>query len=614
VRAGAAGALLLALAGCAAPRPVAPPVAEVQAAPPPVAAPAEPEDPAPPDPLGRGRALVSAWKEAPWDDAEKRSALARTLGASEAELRALLRHLARGCLAETDGASPGCKEIGLGGASPAAEVLPTVIELLGEVADPAPRVSPAVRLLRRLDKRGVWMASRALDRVLGRRDAPACAPPGAAEIAAARQALGDFAIAEGPAPRWPTKEELDDLAYLSASFAGAGPPVGSFVEEYTSPPLPEGHPDRAAREAFDVEMQAALLDGDAERHLRAAEAYLRTLGYPERIRIPEETSAHWGGAHASYVLRDAAMSAEILGRDELAEGLYRRANPGGGMCGTSIEATRAEQMRAVVRTASRARGCRAAAPELLYALDDRDRVYGPPRLAAAGFDVPRLYRAALLTLGRDDPAALKAAFAALPARAAEAVARVDRHGPEAWATRVRAIPGYADTARGASLDRLLAIAEHGLAPEREEAITAFSHLAYDHGWDPCVPTRLGQVYGTVGSSDRAVGGLMDRCETRLPRAVVEAAVRRLSPLAKDPDPRVRQAVAEAFGRLGSPLGRPALKLLAADTFDAGGQICSSKNGGPTVCGKNLPVARAAREAEEQLAEADKMRAEQRARR
>lgn len=606
----AALALALALAACATP-PLPPPVAEVQAPPPAPVAAAPEEPPLPADPVARGRALVEAWRKAPWDDQDRWAEVARESSASEPELRALIQHFARACLDEKDRGGPECKALTHGSAQ-ATEILPSLLDLLAELADPALHASPAQRLLARLDQRGLWTAERALSRLLARRAAPACAAPGAAEIDAARRSLGDFAIAGAP-PRWPTPAELDDLAYLQAVVAEAGAAVGSFAEDGSGRPLPEGHPDLAAREALDAEMKTALLDGDVTRHLRAAEAYLRSLGYPARLRMMEEGSGHWGGAHASYVMRDAARSAEILGRDELAEALYRRANPGGGMCGTSVESVRADQLRGAIRASTRARGCRAAAGDLLYGLDERDRTYGPQRLAAAGFDVPRLYRAALLTVGRDDPAALRASFAALPARAAEAEARVERLGPEAWATRLRAIPGFADTTRGASLDRLLELAERGpTTTARVEAMDALSHLAHDHGWDPCVPSRHGRGFGSSGNGGREVATVMDKCETRLAPRVVEDAVRRVSLLAKDPEPRVRKAVAEALGRLGSPRGRPALKLLAADTFDAGGRVCSSKNGGPQVCEPNRPVARAAREAQEHLAEADKTRAEQRA--
>ena len=39
--------------------------------------------------------------------------------------------------------------------------------------------------------------------------------------------------------------------------------------------------------------------------------------------MAEEGDVRWGGSGLSYVMRDAARSAEILARNDLAEALYR---------------------------------------------------------------------------------------------------------------------------------------------------------------------------------------------------------------------------------------------------------------------------------------------------
>jgi hypothetical protein len=107
---------------------------------------------------------------------------------------------------------------------------------------------------------------------------------------------------------------------------------------------------------------------------------------------------------------------------------------------------------------------------------------------------------------------------------------------------------------------------------------------------------------------------MSECSTRVDSKTVENLVQRIGKLAADTDPKVREAVAVALGRFGSPRGRKTLAVLERDAFDAGGQVCTSKNGGPQICRPNRPVALAAREALDAIDQADKARAEQRAER
>jgi hypothetical protein len=593
----------------------------VVAAAPPSAPPAEPLLPRD-EALAQGRALAASWKDSP-SDAQELATWLRAL--DEAQVRRVLTALAHPCLEARDREAPACHELAEGKADEGVALM--MVALLGELADPSPLGGATTRLLVRLDARGLWGAGSAAERILERRmlaHLGTCAPPSAAEIDAARRSLGDLALltpgdatvtppGATVAARWPTAAELDDLAYFYATVADSGPEVGSAPEATGAKELPAGHPDLEARARMREEARAALLDGALERHVDAAEAYLRTLGYPGPLRLAEEGDERWGGAGASYVLRDTARSAELLGRYELAEALYRRAAPGGGMCGTSTPTRHDEQIKGAIRAAEQRRGCRGAVADRLFTVaSDGHHAYGPERLASAGFDVPRLYAAALLTLGRDDAAAVERALQVLPSRAGEASARLSRLGPEAWATRVRAVPGYADTAKGAGLDRLFGLAERGPADARAPSLLAIGVLLEDHGPDPCRPRRT--IWGSSHSSsrlERRVRGVMDVCATRLDGKTVDAAVRRLAAPAADPDPGVREAAARALGQLGSPRARPALARLARDPFDNGGKVCTTRNGGPEVCEPNRPVALAARDALEALARAEKARAEQR---
>ena len=229
-----------------------------------------------------------------------------------------------------------------------------LVAILAEVASPAARVGPSMRLLLRLDARKTWEAGTAVVRVLERRlvaeaPPPHCVPPAPAELSAARRSLADLAVVAPPTARWPTPAELDDLAYFYAAVADTGPEVGKTEEVRGGQPLPAGHPDLAARDRLRNEMRSALLG----RGCRPPPP--RGRGVPGHAGLPGPAAARRGATRraggglgaSSTRMRwvDAARSAEILGRYDVAEGLYRRANPGGGMCGTTTFMRRDAQIR-----------------------------------------------------------------------------------------------------------------------------------------------------------------------------------------------------------------------------------------------------------------------------
>jgi hypothetical protein len=575
---------------------------------------AEPKGPGPSreEALSRGMALAARWNKAPHFERGPLAAWLRDERLEEAEILRVLGALAGPCLEEQRGGGPAClaldaRATDLGSATWA------LAELLAELADEAPGERPATKLLVRLAARGYTGAHGSITRLLMRRMTSRlgpCAPPGEAEIRAARDALADFAVIEAApraqggalAARKPAPRELDDLAYFMASVAGGGPEVGAAAEDWAAPQLPEGHPDRVSRAALREAMKRALLDGDVAGHARAGEAILRSLGYPDRVRMTEDGPDAGHGAISS-LMRDLARSLEILGRLEQSEALYRRA-------ATLLPVDRRDQIAGVIRSVEPRLGCRGVVAERLFAAElDVYEVYGPERLAASGFDVARVYAGALPTLGRDEPASVERALRSEPALAA-AAERFARLGPEAWAKRVRAVAGYADTARGAGFDRLVALTERVPAPALVDVLGVIGVLAEDVGPDPCLPSD-GSSGSRAGNRERrTVHPVMRRCETRIGKDRITRAVNQIASLSGHADWTVREAVAVALGDLGSPLGLGALQRLASDPFDAGGQVC--RGSAPQVCEPNHPVARAGREARDAVRELDKLRAKQRA--
>ncbi len=550
---------------------------------------------------------------------------AKAVGLTEDKAATLLEALARACLDAHDAAEAACKELG-SDANGFDDLLSVLFGVLGRSIPsgaPAGAPRPSMRLLVRLEARGLWRATTALREVLKRRTEAAlgpCSPPTASEIAQASASLQGFVVVDGPSPRspksvWrvhaPTPSELRDLAYFYAAIAEQGPEVGVFQEDHASPAKAPDDPAVLERKRMASQMQKALLDGDIETHAKLADVYLGSLGFPGPIRTREDGDVRWGGEGFSFVLRDAARSHELLGHDATATELNRRARPGGGMCGTSTDTHRNDQRRAILRSTERTTGCRAALADRLYVLD-RDPWTGPSRLARAGFDVERLYRGALLTNNREERAILETAFAAANRAGngvgADALERLVRLGTEDWVSRVRAIEGYADTARKGALDRLFALAEGGAVPSRARAIHTLGRLIQDRGYDPCNKSER-RGWG-VGSTERVVTSVMHTCEGSLDPREQSRVAARLGALAGSSEIVLRAAVAEALGKTGSAAARPFLVALERDRSVVEGQVCTyGVDSATPVCGPNLPVRRAAQVALEELADAARNRQE-----
>jgi hypothetical protein len=613
--------LCVLFAGCAKPaasRPAAScpapaPVSVANEAPPPTEpAPAEPAAIAPEVALAEARsrfanAKVSEPYEVPAHAAELAAA-----GLDETRAALLVRSAVAECLAtelRCDGLSvlPESKE-----QEAAAHTVRLLLEQLGAVGHDA-----TLPLLVRLDSRGVYGASDALEQVLERRAAAArtaCEPPTAAELQAQKAALADFAVLEHDGTRWvgraPSADESEDLAYLFVAVSDESAPVGQAPER--GPPVfGKRAAPNAEREALILEMAAARMRGNSSAHALVARRYLTTLGYPGPLRGDEESNVMWGGPKYAYVMRELAVSTEILGELGEAADLYRRANPGGGGCGTTVESRRADQSRGLIRVVEGSQGCRPVVAERLYASSRgrRNEWYGPKRLADAGFDLARLYRGALLTRGRDaEPSELRGALAAIPGTfGAAALARYVSRGAEEWDARVRGLEGLADTAGKRAVPILIARAKTGPVASRTRALNALGELAAHTGSDPCKPGLRGWFHSHHGSRDeREIRALNATCDTRFSSAELADTARRISALSSDKDPSVREEVARALGQIASAASVPTLTALLSDPFKLeGSTVCSTTGNGPERCRPNWPVREQARTALDRIADVRK---------
>lgn len=471
------------------------------------------------------------------------------------------------------------------------ELVRMLVAQLGAVAGEA-----TLELLARLNAHGVDGAEDAIEQLLERRASGAhttCAPPTTAELDAKRAAIAGYAVLESKGAGWqgrpPTPDERDDLAYFFAAIREAGTNVGDAAERGPAA-FGKRAPPSAEREALLRSMDAALARGDVLAHARAARSYLITLGYPGPLRGEEESDIAWGGPRYAYVMRALALSTEMLGDANESAELYRRAAPGGGGCGTSVDTRRASQIRGLIRVTETARGCRPTVSERLYASSSgyRHAWYGPQRLADAGFDLARLYRGALLTRGHD--------------------------AAEDWDTRVRALEGLADTAGKPALAAAVAQAKAGPLASRTRALQVVAQLAQRSGSDPCVPWPGGWFGSHHSSGDtRSIRSLDATCQTKLSSTEQADLVRALLSLATDRAPEIREHVASTLGEIAPANADAALTTLLSDPFRLeGSTICSSTNGGPDRCRENRPVREAARSALDRIAELRKRDAAARA--
>jgi hypothetical protein len=415
--------------------------------------------------------------------------------------------------------------------------------------------SDALPVLRRLDARGLYHASMARARIHERAMLQAvaqhpCAPPSDAEIARARAALTDFAVVRVRAGALvaepPTAAELDDLSYFLAAVSEAGIEVG-HLPAHARASWTQPAPASPERDQLAAQIEAAKLRGDIAAVARQARAYLDTLGHPGAERFENESTYAWGGARYSYVMRDLAEAAEDLGDLGRAAENYRAADPGGGACGTSTVARWQDQVQGLIRAQERRGRCRAVVAERLLGIDeDREpSVYGTARLRAAGFDVLRLYRGALVARKREgDVAELERVLAQTPA----ALERLRGRGPEDWSRRIYAVRGLADAGQQAALPVLLEIAASSTPAVAIDSLHAIADLAEKPRHDPCEP--LGWGFGSYSSMwHRSNQPLHRYCESNLRPPARTRLAASLRPFLRHADPEVRKAAREARQRI-----------------------------------------------------------------
>lgn len=483
---------------------------------------------------------------------------------------------------------------------------------LFEQAAQLAELDDAARLLWRLDVRGVWSTNGSLEDLLARRMAtrlaPCGAPPTLEEIAGRRDELGDFAVVEleemSLVARPLTAVERDDLAYFLAAVARSGPSVGKYAEQpFSRELMPKRPPPSAEREEALRQLQTARYAGNAADVVAHGLRYLVSLGYPDPIRVSDDVHG-FHGPRSTFVMRDVALAYELLFNYRAAEALYRRASEDIALSGTGSSARWEHQVMGVIRTGELAGDCSRIVPERLIGIHQQEGLFGPRRLAKAGFDVRRLYAGALLTANRDGPlVALKAALEASPVPGASE--RLARLGPESWETRVFAVEGFADEAQRDAIPVLTALARKASPTVRWRILRALGDLAERPERDPCKPRDgFAGFEGGIGSEfERAVRPLSSSCETNLNEPERSALSREIEAHLGDAETAVQEAAVTALGRIVARGIEVRLKKIAREHPTVTGKTCRAV--GPARKAENCepyyPVRRAAADALENVA-------------
>ncbi len=439
-------------------------------------------------------------------------------------------------------------------------------------------------VLLRLSHYGDYMAESAIEAMLTRRmqaSLSPCSPPTEAEVAATRAELSSFVVVEQQGAqlsgRAATADELDDLAYFLTAIAENGAGAGEIADEGRS-----GR-DLTEDEKLDRAHHVAALEhaqgtGDHALIVQAGSDYLHTLGYPGPIDLSRETDMFWGGARFSYVMRDVALSAEIEEQPELAAALYRRANPAGGMCGTSVAARLDSQSEGLIRTEEAQGQCRAVVVQRLLHGDPKD-AYGPHRLAEAGYDIERLYRGALVTRHRDRPLdELAAAIERAPAAVREAgIVRLRDRGPESWESRLWTVERLAAMTGRAGMHEMLTMVEHADPELRARLVSAIGESGERGYLGTCDPDRFSLTLRGRSGGPPSIRAFGEDCGTWLTDAEADAVAKQLLPYLRDDSTEVRAATARALGYLAAPSARAPLARVA-DRAGKDHRRCEARDG------------------------------------
>ena len=332
--------------------------------------------------------------------------------------------------------------------------------------------------LLRSQQRGSFAASQALDRLRTRLMIDAlpqasCAPPTATELTRSAAELADFYVMRVRSgvltPELLTNQERDDLAYFLASVAAAGHEIGAPSEATRSDPSDPARlaPPTSCAPSSSNSSRPPYAPATSLAAVATGKRYLATLGYPGKLDGAADAEHAWGGARHSFVMRDVAELAELTGDITLAYDLYRRADPGGGMCGTSYWSYWKTQVGGSIRSAERLGDCRPVIAERLLDIDSRGRQQrGPARPPGPRYRSPRrrrLRRPAAVSRRPADARARRrgrhaSSLAAAPAAIKTAgLARLAKRGREDWGRRVYAIEGLAATGDRHTLTALLGL-------------------------------------------------------------------------------------------------------------------------------------------------------------
>ncbi|MBI5528822.1 MAG: HEAT repeat domain-containing protein [Deltaproteobacteria bacterium] len=396
-----------------------------------------------------------------------------------------------------------------------------------------------------------------------------CAPPSNAQIEEEKMALSNFfalRVRNGTlTAETPSSVELSDLAYFYAAIRGAAKEPGSVEVVHIS--MEEQDKEDVVLDPLLKRFQASQRQGDLAQSIRLGKEYAQALGYPSGVIGANARVGPSSFSGRMAFLHELALLHEMAGDFGDAATTYRKLPNGQVPPILRDHRDFRVQVEGVIRTEERSGNCGGVVAERLLEIDRS--AYGTKRLTDAGYDLPRLYRGAIVTMNRDAGSdEIARAISRGPGSLREkAIERLRRVGPEDWARRVYAIPGLIDVEQRASLPIVLKKIGEATAKNKVVLLVGMGVLTRRPDKDPCKksrsrPLESGELFGCGGPYTRQIRALGRSCETKFKADEADTLAKTVLKQLKDEDINVRTAAVWVLGGLASPVAKGDLEKLA----------------------------------------------------
>ncbi len=439
-----------------------------------------------------------------------------------------------------------------------------------------------------LDRLGFYEASMAIDRILERKaeeemSPGSCVPPTAADVIREKARLKDFIVFDWQKDRLSGRsllpDEQQDAAYFFAAVLQNGREIKNLRTDFSKAPaacnLSAPKPMAGALRRLSEEARQATEAHNIPALVRAIRTFSEAL-FTMEVDVDFEPCLGDVNSWTSADFRDMAALSEALGLLDAADFLYRVPVPDSGSHVTSDDFNWETQVKGLIRVSERADRCNRVVAERLLSIDGPLEEwslfdYGPDRLAKAGYDLPRIYRGAVLTRNREY-------LSAEPETTIENLqgsllssfrARFQKMGIEDWERRTFAAEGLIGTQKRPALIETIDLLSKLYPKSRSAVMIALGERAHRLTVGEC---KEDESMG-VGSGGmlwwRKVRSVGVSCPDRLSDKEADELAEKLIPFLDDPEPEVCKSTVQALEQIASFQSIDALKEKAASVSTGG---------------------------------------------